>query len=269
MNKPVCAYCKSPKDMTREHLWPASLHRRLLEANKQSDDIFWLARLRRCIPNEPKIRDVCAHCNNVVLSHLDAYICRLFDSTFVRMPKRHELVDFEHDYHLLKRWLLKMCYNSARIHNSRDLFALETMLPYILGKNDSLGRSTQMFLQLSYSEEVPEQEVRADAEGDRPIIFAPDINRVGHLFFRVQGVGAKQLRAVHLRSFTFYLAFFKPGERLLVQEHFASNFTGHMKETVLLRPSRPNIKLLCNGMGAWTSFKSSQNEIEYVRDGLS
>jgi hypothetical protein len=106
--------------MTREHLWPASLHRRLIEANGQvTKNVFWLARLQREIPNEPQIKDVCAECNNVILSKLDAYICSLFDSTLAHVPRRNDRVCLAYDYHLLKRWLLKMSFNSARIHNSR------------------------------------------------------------------------------------------------------------------------------------------------------
>jgi len=125
----MCAYCGLDKPLTREHLWPASLHRRLMEGDEdrlmggdeEKHNSFWLAKLKKAIPSEPTIRDVCADCNNTVLSLLDAYICELFDHSFVHIPKRHERVEFEYDYHRLKRWLLKMCFNSARIHSSRDV----------------------------------------------------------------------------------------------------------------------------------------------------
>ena len=244
--------------MTREHLWPASLHRRLATANSQTENTFWLARLKRAIPNEPQIRDVCAKCNNGVLSELDEYICGLFDSTLVRIRNRHERVVFEYHYHPLKRWLLKLSFNSARIHGARDLFAIEAVLPYILGKSDSLGRSVQLFVQLSYAEEIPESDLGPAVALERPVVFEPTLNRAGHVVFRVHGTGEKVLRAIHLRSFTFYLAFFKPGEGRAAQMDFANVFTRHMNETVLLRPSQNRVELLCNGMGAWTSFAGSQ-----------
>ncbi len=196
----ICAYCKQPAVLTREHLWPASLHERLLKANAESLNIFWLARLQREIPSEPQIRDVCAHCNNVVLSDLDKYICTLFDAAFVHIPQRNERVAFEYDYHRLKRWLLKMSFNSARIHRCSDLFALEAVLPYIIGENYLFGESVQLFVQLSYPEEVPEADLSTDASSERPIIVEPTINRAGHVFFRVPGVGQKVLRAVHLQA---------------------------------------------------------------------
>jgi hypothetical protein len=121
--------------MTREHLWPAKLHERLLRANSQAQSAFWLRRLEKPIPSEPQIRDVCARCNNGVLSQLDTYICELFDRSFIHIPARYERVTFEYDYHRLKRWLLKISYNSARVHSAPDLEALEGTRPYVLGVN--------------------------------------------------------------------------------------------------------------------------------------
>lgn len=155
MSQSTCAYCNLERPLTREHLWPAALHARLLHANAQEPSYFWLARLKKDISNEPTIRDVCAVCNNGELSRLDAYICRLFDIAMVDIPQRHARVRFEYDYHLLKRWLLKMSYNSARIHDSRDLFALRALLPYIMGSQLMLGRSVDLYLQLVYPEDVP------------------------------------------------------------------------------------------------------------------
>jgi hypothetical protein len=250
--------------MTREHLWPAALHSRLLAANKQSVSKFWLARLQKEIPNEPQLRDVCDYCNNVVLSELDAYICRLFDVCLIRIPSRYDRVSFTYDYHLLKRWLLKLCFNSARIHKSRDLFALEAVLLYIMGRANSLGRSVQLFVQLSYPEEVPEEDLRGESLIERPVLFVPAMNRAGHTFFQVPGVGRKLLRAVHLRSFTFFLAFFRPDENAAVRDDFAKVFCGCLSNCVLLRPSMSKVELICNGQGAWTSFKGSrQNQLVF------
>jgi hypothetical protein len=265
----ICAYCKQPAVLTREHLWPASLHDRLLKANGQSQHYFWLARLQREIPSEPQIRDVCSHCNNVVLSHLDGYICALFDAALVRIPRRDERVAFEYDYHLLKRWLLKLSFNSARIHNSSDLFALEAVRPYITGQNERLGDSVQLFLQLSYPQEVSEADLPADAGLEQPVVFEPTLNRAGHLFFRVPGVGQKVLRAVHLRAYSFFLAFFKPSERRETMTYFERVFTQNMRSTVRLMPNQQSVELLCDGAGAWESFGGSRENKLVFRDGLT
>jgi hypothetical protein len=257
MNPLVCAYCKKPGKMTLEHLYPTSLHKKLLTANKQETTAFWLARLRKEIPSEPKIRDVCVSCNNGTLSQLDAYVCALFDKTLHHIPERYERVTFEPDYHLLKRWLLKISFNSARIHSSHDLFALEAVLPYIIGEANKLGCSIQLYAQLSFPQEIPKRDF-ARGDASTPVIFQPTIHRVGHMLFSVHGVGQKILRAIHLRSFSFYLAFFEPNERRAVQDDFANVFIRKTPGAVLLRPSTPIVELICNGMGAWDSYKASQ-----------
>src|SRR5215204_5899869 len=108
----ACGYCGARERLTREHLWPTALHRRLIEASKEKQNRFWLAKIKKEIESEPTIRDVCTECNNHTLSHLDQYICRMFDQVFVRTMERNENITFEYDYHRLKRWLLKMCFNS-------------------------------------------------------------------------------------------------------------------------------------------------------------
>jgi len=78
------------------------------------------------------------------------------------------------------------------------------------------------------------------------------------MLFRVPGIGQKVLRAVHLRSFGFYLAFFLPNEKLAVRNDFMNVFITNTPSTVLLRPSTPTVELTCNAMGAWDSFKASR-----------
>ena len=258
MGRTVCAYCKQHGEMTREHLWPASLHRRLMETTDQKRSAFWLARLQKEIPSEPQIRDVCAHCNNVVLSELDGYVCGLFDRALSRIPAFDEPVRLEYDYHLLKRWLLKMSFNSARIQGAADIFALEAMLPYIRGEDSALGRYTHLYLQMSYPEEVPEEDLVDAAELPRPVVFEPVHHRCGHFFFRVPGVGQKVLRAVHLRAYSFYLAFFQPGERTAVMADFEQVFTRVMRGTVRLRVGQTAVEVRCNGLGAWQSYRGSR-----------
>jgi hypothetical protein len=265
MAKLVCAYCKGASALTHEHLWPASLHSRLVAANQQAASDFWLARLRKSIPNEPQIRDVCAKCNNGILSELDAYICSLFDNTFIHIPLRNDVILFEYEYHSLKRWLLKMCFNSARIHNSADLFALEALVPYILEKRENLGRSVQLFLQLSFPQQVPAEDIDPASGSNQSFIFQPQMNRVGFAYFVAPGIGKKLMRAVHLRSYSFFLAFWQPGRGLAEQIDFADVFTRHLTETALLKSSQAKIKLKCNGAGAWDSFKSSRDN-QFVFD---
>ena len=255
-NQPACAYCGSRDPLTREHLWPKALHRRIIEASEEKQNRFWLAKIKKEIPSEPTIRDVCALCNNVRLSVLDAYICEAFDRFFVHKHERHEEVEFEYDYHLLKRWLLKICFNSARIHSAKDGMVFPPLLPYILGTSELVGRSVQLYVQLTYPAPIPEELL--DPCDPRPSIFYPTVNRVGNLWFHREGIGRKMLRAVHLQGFSFYLAFFLPNEKRAVPEHFCETFLSCMRKAVLLRASRSKATLVCDGINAWDSIADAR-----------
>ena len=256
---PNCEYCRQPATLTKEHLWPASLHKRLYTANQQAKKSFWLSRLQRDIPSEPQIRDVCAPCNNVTLSKLDDYICKLFDSNFKSIVERHATLAFEYDYHLLKRWLLKMSYNCARIHNSLDRDALQCVLPYILGVDLRMGRSIQLFVRLVHPQEISEIETNEDGDPKKKILIEPSIHRIGHAIFHAHGVGQKILRVVHLRSYTFYLAYWQPNGGRAEQNDFAEVLKLGMPGVKLLRAADQNVELICDGIGAWDSLKDSRN----------
>lgn len=243
--------------MTREHLWPAALHQRLLNANSQEENAFWLARLRKYIPSEPKIRDVCANCNNGHLSQLDSHICALFDKYFVHIPNHGDRVEFAFEYHTLKRWLLKMGYNCARIHNSPDLIPLERLRAYILGTDQKLGASVQVFVQLAYPEHIRATELNADADPSQVTIFCPEIHRTGHALFRPNPNDQKLLRTVFLRAFHFYVAYWEPGKGRAQQNDFEAALKERWSAVHLLRPSVQRLTLSCTGAGAWQTHKGA------------
>ena len=253
-----CAYCGSDRDLTREHLWPASLHTRLLKANGTSQSLFWLRRINAEVQGEPKIRDVCQTCNNGSLSELDNYICALFDRYCVRILNWNEKVVFEYNYHLLKRWLLKMAFNSARIHSSLDLIVYPPLLNYINGSSNSAGRSVQVYLQLSYPGVIPAESLADTEFQDAPALWEPQDNRVGLAHFEVAGVGRKVLRAIHLRSYSFFLAFFEPCANAAAAGEFTKEFLARMPGTVLLQASRQWSNLVCNGGDAWHSYDGAR-----------
>jgi len=149
-----------------------------------------------------------------------------------------------------------MCFNSARIHNASDRNMLEALVPYILHGDYELGLSTQLFLQLSYPEEIPRSEMHPVTGVDRPVIY-PDVNRIGSLCF-LNGVDKIVLRLVCLRSFTFLLAYWPLGRKYAGQMELAGRLMQRRPHTVLLEPGQGNITLVCDGMGAWESFKASQ-----------
>ncbi len=123
---------------------------------------------------------------------LDNYICEAFDRYFSVIRERGEKVTLDYDYHLLKRWLLKMSYNSARMSGS-DVPLFRHLIPYIMGQSLSAGRNVRLFLELTYPSEIPS----CEAQAGTPTVMRPEINRVG-FFGYTTPTGMKWLRAVHL-----------------------------------------------------------------------
>ena len=255
-----CAYCGcTDRKITREHLWPRSLHQRLQKARGAKQHLFWLSRLAKVVTTEPQLRDVCDVCNNGALSCLDAYICVLWDQFFSHIHKCGEMVTFSYDYHLLCRWLLKQCYNSARIHEF-DKFVYPPLTPYIL--NGSVPPiETRLFLQLAPPGLISVQELEdMELPHDTPLRWEPEGHRVGFLYFTFDS-RKKLLRAVHLRSYSFFLAFFQPGATESEINEFVSVFTLQNKYVSHLLPGSDSIKLLCDGIDAWHSIQGVRRKL--------
>jgi hypothetical protein len=253
----ICAYCGDDRVLTREHLLPAGLRRRLI-ANDLGERRFWLSRIQREIANEPTVRDVCEYCNNVPLSALDDYICRLFDDELCRMPQRYERIRLNFDYHLLKRAVLKLCFNSARVNNSYDTKDFRKVLPYILGVDNRLGRSVQLLAFLNFPEEIPEYELTEDDPPERPFIFFPTTNRIGHILFPLSSGDRRLIRFVCLQSFAFAVFFLRQGEKQSIFTEFSAEFSTELS-AVALRPSMSCVELMCDGMGAYSSLVDARN----------
>lgn len=104
----ACAYCGKGSALTKEHIWPRCLiekYEGLLAYSKRRHSLF---------KGEPTIKDVCEHCNNVVLSKLDEYLSAIYDRHFERILVPGESASLTYEYGLLLRCLLKISYNSAR-----------------------------------------------------------------------------------------------------------------------------------------------------------
>ncbi|MCQ2005695.1 hypothetical protein [Rhizobium sp. NRK18] len=255
----ACAFCGSTDlKRTKEHLWPASLHRRTVALQDGIEQKFWLASLDKALSNEPIIRDVCAVCNNGELSKLDNYICTAFDHHFSIIRERGEEVILEYDYHLLKRWLLKISYNSARINKS-DVPVFEPLIPYIMGQNMTAGRTVKLFLEMTYPSKVPP----AEMQDGMPSIVRPAINRVGFFGYDASN-GVNMLRAVHLRSFSFLLAFLPGSATAASVNAFVAEFLSRRPSARELRASTSRATLLCDGIDCWASITSGMmHRIEF------
>lgn len=254
-----CTYCDAENvRLTKEHLWPASLHKRIDEANRAylgHPNLFYLAKIDKTIVGEPQIKDVCAECNNGVLSELDGYICRLWDTYFSGIVEARDKVHFEYDYDRLSRWLLKMCYNSSRIHNS-DAAHLRECRGYILGRA-AHPENVVIHLQLAKPSDFTEDEREAVKEiGLKARRYEPRLNRVGHLAYITRAGVGRLIRTVHLQSYLFLIHIFPqkvpPGGRKMDLEDFKKV----MPYAVELSPGSHDCEVECEGLDSKASFYS-------------
>ncbi len=261
-----CAFCGQATTLTREHVWPAAMHARLSSEPGQSPRGFYSSRLGIDLPNEPVIKDVCGECNSGPLSALDAYICSMWDRYFCHSLHCGEKVVFEYDYHRLARWLLKLCFNSARGTKAFDLFALEPLVSYIKDDFRQRSSSVRLFVELQFPARIPPEDAKSMGLPERPDLFEPKGNRVGHIVFTSNDGRKKVLRAVHLRSFSFLIAFFMPGHPEDEITDFARTFLRHRPRTRLLVPQLSKVDLICGQQNAWDSFKSARSTIRFEED---
>jgi hypothetical protein len=127
-----CAYCNETRRLTREHIIPGFFYE--TELSKHSK--WFLERHHEKFHrSEIVIKDVCSDCNNGILSVLDNFGKNLLESKLAEPVFADDQQDFVCDFIMLLRWLLKICYNSGRIHNT-DIDILKQYVPFILGKED-------------------------------------------------------------------------------------------------------------------------------------
>lgn len=110
-----CSYCRGNGTLTKEHIWPNCL------IKKYEDLLAYSKRDSKFYKGEPVIKDVCAHCNNVLLSKLDSYLSNLYDLTFHQILLPGESAALTYDYDMLLRSLLKISFNSARANTTEKV----------------------------------------------------------------------------------------------------------------------------------------------------
>lgn len=112
----VCAYCKAEGKMTREHLIPSWY---IQTQDSSEGKRFFLEKAPgKFLQSDPVVKDVCGECNNVKLGSLDDYAKGLYFGAFLEDVYHGEKKAVRFDYESLLRWLMKVSFNSARIHGS-------------------------------------------------------------------------------------------------------------------------------------------------------
>lgn len=140
-----CAYCDNEGKMSREHIIPKAF----IEHMNFKEHIVAVDKApTRVISAELAVKDVCATCNNGELSVLDSYALKLILKYNDQLSVMTKKVYFKYNYHMLTRWLLKICYNIARVNNSYyDISLYEKNIDYIMNRG---GAGTKIVVYAMY-----------------------------------------------------------------------------------------------------------------------
>lgn len=184
----ICSYCKSHKHepLTKEHVFPDFLFK------KNPDYKFgYNGGIGKYTLSADQIKDVCQYCNNVILSGLDTYakdLCDKYFDSFIRAQP----IEFEYDYDLLLRWILKISYNAARAYKTSTA-EFESYIPYILGE----GNNPKLYTLLLGN--VMKVSVH---KGEQ---FPPNIFAATYLFPLYGARSPELFRMVYIRSYMFII----------------------------------------------------------------
>ncbi|WP_213712428.1 hypothetical protein [Cedecea lapagei] len=130
----TCIYCGQEGKMTREHILPSFIYE-YQYSTAAGKTIGWQEKSQKMIHGEAKIKDVCFHCNNVVLCDLDGYVKNMLErSGFFTECFLKDKVTIDYNYSLLSRWLLKVAFNSSRASEKKLPF-FDKYKDVILGKS--------------------------------------------------------------------------------------------------------------------------------------
>ncbi len=124
-----CVYCGSDEKNTREHIISNSILSLFPECYLTFDYV------RNCVhKSDPVVNDVCKDCNSTI-SYIDAYAGDLIDKYFIKNYEKDDELDFEYDYTMIQKMLIKFAYNDIRAHRDDVSFFTDKIKEFILNKN--------------------------------------------------------------------------------------------------------------------------------------
>jgi len=225
-----CAYCRKTGKITREHLYPKFLYRRMgsgcLGYNEAADKVTL---------GERKVTDVCASCNNGPLSALDGYGQRYFNANNLEHSFKDEAaVEVLYDYDLLLRWVLKISYNSFRtVDFSDNPFA--SLVPYILtGKNRPKEKFVKLMIEIIRGYKLRENDPVED-EFAKDGFIPCHILRSGRVVTSFPGIPC-HCRHFQLNAHLFTLFLFPYSTRPMESERAMRLFQQQFPDAIILNP---------------------------------
>lgn len=239
-----CAFCgKESVNFTKEHIYPKCLYKRTPQQN-----IAYLPQNDKIVESEVTVKDVCATCNNGVLSELDEYICKLFDDYFKSFIDRGEVINFEYSFELLARWLIKTSFNSSRANNSNSDFLAKCTDYVLFVKNQPNGLA--LFLQLVIPYTRSEDEIKHLASFNKPRSknIYPDFTRGGGVGIQFDGKQFRTGRMVAINSYHFYFFICPDNVSEKMWKKFLLEIPRHIPGAIRLRKFKRSEKITASNV---------------------
>jgi len=228
----LCAYCGLENKPTREHVWPEGFLARVGKGFAH-----YSPKSGRVHGADYIVRDVCATCNNVKLSVLDAYFCSLYDKYFYDSKGSDTIIEFFYDFDLLLRSLLKIAYNTARSSGS-EMRPLEKTASFILD-----GGKAPDGVVLVAELVSPSYIMDGANPGSAPVEVRPTMYRSCRGLLQTQSGESVLVRIVAVGSFFFHILLARDQDNLVQFSSAVSEFLTGITGSALVDPGKQSVVL--------------------------
>lgn len=197
-----CAYCDNEGKMSREHIIPKGF---IDHMNVEEQSVWSDKAPARLIKGELTVKDVCADCNNRELSQLDDYALNLILKYNECLSISTKKIYFKYNYNMLVRWLLKICYNSARANDAEfDIKLYQKNVDYIMNRGYAESNITVFAIYMGsgcLSKEMAEHCYHLKDERE----FEIDWFRIGPFRLTEHSTYYCASRCIIINSFAFFI----------------------------------------------------------------
>lgn len=136
-----CAFCGKNDKGTKEHIISCSVLDLFPECYITFDE-----KRKKIYQDDPIIKDVCAECNNNKLSYIDSYAKYIVEKYFISKYEENSRIDFEYDYVLIQKVLLKYAFNDIRSRKDDISFFDSDVIEYLLDENNKIPKENIIIL---------------------------------------------------------------------------------------------------------------------------
>lgn len=130
-----CAYCGKEAKATKEHIISSSVLDLYPECYLTIDENRKVIHMA-----DPVVCDVCSICNNKRISYIDNYAKQLINKYFIQKYGPDDTINFEYEYTLLQKILLKYAFNDLRANHDDVSFFNRDIINYLLDEEDRSPR---------------------------------------------------------------------------------------------------------------------------------